>query len=312
MKKHFYLLIIFILPFVSLNAQQDPQFTQNAYTKLLTNPAYAGSEDKICAYALERIQWVGFEGAPQTTIFNVDGAIKKFGLGVSLENRIEGYENNFKINLSVAYRFSVNNGNLGVGVKWGVANSSLDATWKTPVGDNGANDPAIPPESGNALSFMDFGFGLYYKTSDLYLGISSTQLYKTEFEYVGETKTVSTILKRHYYITAGYDMPFTNPLLVFKPSVFVMSDGTNTQLSLTGIVEYNKKLWGGVSFRTDKAISGIVGVELFNWVKVGYSYDFVVSELMGYNDGTHEIMMGFCFDVKKDKTPERYKSIRFL
>ena len=34
--------------------------------------------------------------------------------------------------------------------------------------------------------------------------------------------------------------------------------------------------------------------------------------MMEYNDGTHELMMGFCLDVKKDKTPEKYKSIRFL
>ena len=298
--------------FVFLKAQQEPQFTQNAYTKLLVNPAYAGSEDMICAYALERLQWVGFDGAPQTTVFNIDGAVKRLGLGLSLENMIEGYENNFKVNLSVAYRFNVNNGNLGIGVKWGIANSNLEATWQTPVGDNGADDPAIPPETGNAMSFLDFGFGLYYKTSDLYLGLSSTQLYKTEFKYEGEEKTVATILKRHYYITAGYDMPFSNPLLVFKPNIFVMSDAVNTQLSVTGLIEYNKKMWGGVSLRTDKAISGIFGMDLFNWVKVSYSYDFVMSEMIGYNNGSHEIMMGFCLDVKKDKTPERYKSIRFL
>lgn len=298
--------------FVFIKAQQDPQFTQTSYTKLSTNPAYAGSEDKICVYAVERLQWVGLEGAPQITALNADGAIKRFGIGVSLLNSSEGFENNFKINLSLAYRFRVNNGDLGIGVKWGVANSTLDAQWQTPSGDNGSVDPAIPPESGSALSFLDFGFGLYYKTSDLYLGLSSTQLYKTEFTYEGEEKTTSTVLKRHYYITAGYNMPFANPLLVFKPSVFVMSDGVNTQLSGTGLIEYNKKVWGGVSLRTDKAISGIVGLELFKWVQISYSYDFVVSELMGYNDGTHEIMMGFCLDVKKDKTPERYKSIRFL
>jgi len=53
-------------------------------------------------------------------------------------------------------------------------------------------------------------------------------------------------------------------------------------------------------------------MELVNWVKISYSYDFLVSDMIGYNSGTHEIMMGFCIDVKKDKTPEKYKSIRFL
>lgn len=298
--------------------QQDPQFSQYYFTQLGINPAYAGSEDKICAYALQRLQWTNFEGAPSTTVFNADGAIKRFGLGISLLNDEFGFDKNFKVNLSISYKFPISTGNLAIGIKWGVANSSInlsDGGWITPT--DPANQDLAIPENGDALSYMDFGFGIFYKTTDLYLGISSTQLLDTEFEHsklntANETVTVNTSLKRHYYLTAGYNMPFSNPLLEFKPSVLVQSDGKNSQLALTTLIAYNKKLWGGVSLRTDNAIIGILGAELFKWVKISYSYDFVVSDLMGNNDGTHEIMMGFCLDVKKDKTPEKYKSIRFL
>ena len=311
MKKQSLFLAIFLMVSLLLKAQQDPQFTQTMFTQLLTNPGYAGSEDKICAYALQRIQWKGFDGAPSVTVFNVDAAIKnRFGLGLSLENDELGFDKNFKINLSIAYKQPIGNGKLGIGVKWGVANSAIDlqgSEWITPTHDP-ATDNAIPENGSEAMTFLDFGFGLYYKTQDLYLGISSTHLNEPEFKYEKGTPS----LKRHYYITAGYNLPFANPLLEFKPSVFVQSDGTNSQLAINALIAYNKKLWGGVSLRTDNAISGIFGLELFKWVKVSYSYDFVVSDLMGYNSGTHEIMMGFCLDVKKDKTPEKYKSIRFL
>ncbi len=231
-------------------------------------------------------------------------------MGLSLENDELGFDKDFKINLSIAYKQTIGNGKLGIGVKWGVANSAIDlqgSEWITPTHDP-ATDNAIPENGSEAMTFLDFGFGLYYKTQDLYLGISSTHLNEPEFKYEKGTPS----LKRHYYITAGYNLPFANPLLEFKPSVFVQSDGTNSQLAINALIAYNKKLWGGVSLRTDNAISGIFGLELFKWVKVSYSYDFVVSDLMGYNNGTHEIMMGFCLDVKKDKTPEKYKSIRFL
>ena len=309
MKKHIFFLSFFLISTLLLKAQQESQFSQVAYTQLLTNPGYAGSEGKICAYALQRSQWTGFDGAPTVTAFNLDAAIKnKFGLGLSLENDELGFDKNFKINLSVAYKASLRKGTLGIGVKWGVANSAVDATWNPPDADSPDLDPAIPNAKSEAMTFLDFGFGLYYKTEDLYLGISSTHLNEPEFNY----EKGSPSLKRHYYVTAGYNLAFANPLLEFKPNIFIQSDGTNSQLAFTGIIEYNKKLWGGVSLRTDNAITGIVGMELFKWVKVSYSYDFVVSELMGYNDGTHEIMMGFCLDVTKDKTPEKYKSIRFL
>jgi type IX secretion system PorP/SprF family membrane protein len=300
---------------VVLKAQQEPQYSQNTYTQLLVNPGYAGSDGRICAYALQRSQWTGFDGNPTITAFNVDGSFKRFGLGVSLENDAVGFETNLKLNLSVAYKIPLAKGNLGVGIKWGIVSSALSgAEWNTPE-EAASDDPAIPIAEANSLDFLDFGFGLFYKSEDLYLGISSTHLLESELEFDSNdegTTTSKVALKRHYYLTAGYNMPFANPLLEFKPSIFVQSDGTKSQLAFTGLVEYNKKIWGGVSLRTDKAIIGILGLELFKWVKVSYSYDFVVSDLMEYYNGTHEIMMGFCLDIKKDKTPEKYKSIRFL
>lgn len=313
MKKSIFFLFIFIMSTVVLMAQQESQYSQNTYTQLLHNPGYAGSDGRICAFALQRLQWTGFEGAPQVTAFNVDGSVKRFGIGISIENDVYGFDENLKANLSLAYKVALGNGNLGIGLKWGIVNSTINADWKTPVGDDGATDPAIPISGSNNTNFLDFGFGLYYKAEDLYLGISSTHLLESDLEFTSGTEGVTKVpVKRHYYITAGYNMPFANPLLEFKPNIFVQSDGVKTQLAFTGLFEYNKKLWGGVSLRTDKAIIGILGAELFKWVKVSYSYDFVVSDMMGHNSGTHEIMMGFCIDVKKDKTPEKYKSIRFL
>jgi len=322
MKKRFLFFAFFLMASMLLKAQQDPQFTQSMFTPLLVNPGYAGSEDKICAYALQRMQWTSFDGAPSITVFNIDAAIKnRLGLGLSLENDEFGFDKDLRVNISIAYKQPIGNGKLGIGVKWGIASSSIDvgdAGWITP--DVSANDdPAIPIDGSNEMNFLDFGFGLYYKTQDLYLGISSTHLLdgvdaaSFEFNSADDGSTTTMVaLKRHYYIMAGYNLPFANPLLEFKPGVLVQSDGTNSQLAINALIAYNKKIWGGVSLRTDNAISGILGVELFKWVKVSYSYDFVVSDLMEYNNGSHEIMMGFCLDVKKDKTPEKYKSIRFL
>lgn len=314
MKKYTFFFTVIVLFPVLLKAQQDPQFSQNMFTHLLINPGYAGSNDNISVYALNRTQWTGFEGGPMVTTLNMDAAINPFkipmGIGLSLQNDELGFNNDLQLNISLAYKQSLGDGNLGIGVKWGVANTSIStggSEWITPV-DPADNDPAIPVDGSEDMSLMDFGFGFFYKTEDLYLGISSTHINQAEFTL----DQSNARLTRHYYITAGYNLPFNNPLFEFKPGLIVQSDGKNSQLGFHGIVEYNKKVWGGVSLRTDYAITGIFGVELFKWVKVSYSYDFVVSDLMEYNNGSHEIMMGFSFDVKKDKTPEKYKSIRFL
>ena len=107
-------------------------------------------------------------------------------------------------------------------------------------------------------------------------------------------------------------MPITDTKFELNPSLLVQSDGSLTQISLNTHLSYNDKFWGGVSVRTDKTLTGMIGARLFNWVRVGYSYDMSISELSKYHQGSHEIMVGFCFDVKTDESPEQYKSIRFL
>jgi len=73
------LYILFSLLSIEIFSQQDPQFAQNADNLLFTNPAFAGMTEGICASAISRQQWVGFEGAPVTTLAGIHSGIKLFG-----------------------------------------------------------------------------------------------------------------------------------------------------------------------------------------------------------------------------------------
>ncbi|MDA3781076.1 MAG: type IX secretion system membrane protein PorP/SprF [Bacteroidales bacterium] len=312
-KKYLYMYMMFLLPLFSF-AQQDPQFSQNMFSQMSYNPGYVGSEDKICVAVLSRQQWVGFgDGSPKTSVFNFDAAINPFGIssgiGLSLMKDEYGFNENYGISIAYAYKLNIGNGSLGIGVNGGIINEAIDANWYVPESEfhqNPNNDPAIPGNE-SAMAF-DMGVGVFYRTQDLYVGFSSTHITQPEFDYEKGTPS----LKRHYYISGGYNIILANPLYEIKPSVFVQSDGASTQMSINTYLLYNKKLWGGVSLRTDNSIVAMAGIKLFNWVKVGYSYDIGTSDISSYNDGSHEIMIGFSFDVKTDKSPKKYKSIRFL
>jgi type IX secretion system PorP/SprF family membrane protein len=103
-----------------------------------------------------------------------------------------------------------------------------------------------------------------------------------------------------------------NPSLELLPSVFAFSDGKVIQLTITSLVRYNKKLWGGVSYRAGDALIGIIGLELFNGIRIGYSYDYTISDIGKTSSGSHEFMINYCFDLNLGKSPMKYKSIRFL
>ena len=124
---------IFISCFSTGYAQQDPAFSQTMSTLTLINPGSAGSEDKICLHAAHREQWVGFDGAPSTSLFSANGAFSFFGadhgVGLTFLNDAYGFNTDLGINLAYAYRLDLANGKLGLGINLGIVNKALGPGW---------------------------------------------------------------------------------------------------------------------------------------------------------------------------------------
>ncbi|MFW5819883.1 MAG: type IX secretion system membrane protein PorP/SprF [Bacteroidota bacterium] len=309
-----YSFIIILLSFTSLmtNAQQDPDFSQTRSVLTFFNPAAAGRNDKICLNAVHREQWVGFNGGPSQSFFSADGAFSFFGLdhgvGLSIVNDIYGFNTDLGISLDYAYRMDLGEGILAMGLNLGIINKALDPEWNIPEDlGNVQGDDQIPQNKESRVAF-DMGLGIFYNTEKLFFGISTTHLNQARISY----ENASPYLVRHYYLTAGYNLQLANPLFEVMPTFLLKSDGKANQIYLNTNVRYNKRFWGGVSYRGGSAIVGILGVELFNGVQVGYSYDFSTTKIGKYSSGSHELTLGYCFDLSLDRTPQKYKSIRFL
>ena len=52
--------------------------------------------------------------------------------------------------------------------------------------------------------------------------------------------------------------------------------------------------YAGLTFRTSDAIAVMLGGSMRNWT-VGYSYDYTVGKLSSISQGTHEIMVKYCY-----------------
>ncbi len=142
------------------------------------------------------------------------------------------------------------------------------------------------------------------------MGLSTTHLNQTSFTYPEEI--AETKLARHYYLLAGYSIQLANPMFEIMPSVMVQSDLRSNLIYLNTNLRYNKRFWGGVSYTVGGALTALFGIEMMNGLMIGYSYDFELSPLMKYNSGSHEVTVRYCFDLSVDKSPQKYKSIRFL
>jgi len=309
------LVVIIIFTIISLNlmAQQDPKFSQNMFLAPVYNPGAVGSGDRICLAAAFRNQWTGLPDAPIVTTFSAHMPLRflgrTHGVGLNLMNDNLAFNNDFLFSASYAFRIDLGTGNLGIGTSLGVANQSLTPDFYGADVIDPEGDPFIPNNGGSVFGF-DMGLGAFYNTDNLYVGVSTTHLNQTSFNYpedIAETKLI-----RHFYLLAGYNIQLTNPMFEIMPSVMVQTDTRSNQIYLNTNLRYNKRFWGGVSYSVGGAITALFGIELLNGIMVGYSYDFELSPLLKYNSGSHEVTVRYCFDLSIDKSPQKYESIRFL
>ncbi|MDZ7633664.1 MAG: type IX secretion system membrane protein PorP/SprF [Bacteroidales bacterium] len=314
MKKVRTVIFALIIPACAVFGQQDPVLSQYMFNTQTYNPGYSGMTGMITATAMTRQQWVGFPGAPSTTIFNVSTPFSLFGLrsgaGLLVEADKYGFSNDINLSLSYSYLFNLGSGTLGAGFSAGMLNKTLAPEWFIPSGPSHtppSGDPLIP-ENDESFVALDISAGIYYQALSYYAGFSVTHLNQPEIKY-SET---ATYVSRQYYLTAGYYFQLPNPSLELIPSVFIANDGATTQYLATAMVRYNKKIWGGVSYRISDAITGFAGVELYNGLKIGYGYDFPISEIRKGTSGSHEFVVSYSFDLGLGKSVTKYKSIRFL
>jgi type IX secretion system PorP/SprF family membrane protein len=287
------------------------------YDNVRTNPGSMGSMDMICITGIMRQQMLGFPGNPNNFFFSAEAPFNLFGakhgVGLTIYRDALGLQSDINLNLSYAFRFNIGEGTLGIGLNGGFVDNELTFQDFKPNDEVGI-DPNIPQGNPDGMTFT-MGAGLFYRSEEIYFGASVLNLnsptVKTTPTQSGTIES-SYNLTRHYYVTAGYNMQLNNPAWELKPAVLLISDEKTTQMDLNLTVAYNKKIWGGVSYRTGSAVIGMIGLQLIEGLKVGYSYDFYTSALMNHNQGSHEILLNYCFKIGAEKAPQKYKSIRYL
>jgi len=314
------ILSIFIFINILIQGQQDPSFSHSMFNLMAVNPAYAGSSDQVCWSIVNRKDWFGFDYSPGVIAANINSPFNLFnrthGVGLSIiQDQLVDNRNIRKLNLAYAYKFDAGPGKMNLGFSVGFYNitfSNIASLLITPDGGSIEDDPLIPsPNNNNNFNRFAFntGIGLFYKSDNLYAGLSSTNLLKPKYENSDSSSRVA----RGLYITSGYDIALSNPLIVFKPSILASMSGPFTKLEATGLLEYNKKIWGGISYRSGAAISALFGISLFNGLDIGLAYDLCTNPLGAkYGTGSYEIIVKGCFNLKVEKKTQQYKSVRFL
>lgn len=294
-------ILIFAMTYtLSSYGQQDPQYTQYMYNMNILNPAYAGSEGSLNIGILGRTQWTGIKGAPRTLTAAVNSPVgKRVGLGFSAILDEVGPAKEQNVYADFAYTIPVSNeGNLAFGLKGGVTFFNVDLT-SVNLGDNQADDLF---DENIHKTMPNFGAGLFYYTNNYYLGLSAPNFLKTKHL----NKNYQAVEDVHAFLTGGYIFNLSDNLDL-KPS-FLLKAATGAplsiDLSLNALIRKSLEL--GVSWRHDDSVSGMVNVKVSDMIRIGYAYDYTISELSNYSSGTHELIMLFHISNSKEALSPRF------
>jgi type IX secretion system PorP/SprF family membrane protein len=292
-----------------LSAQQDPMISQYMFSGHFLNPAYAGSHPYSNITLLGRKQWVGFDGSPFTSYLSFDMPIAKqhIGIGALVSNDQIGVTKRTQVSGTFSYHLHLSEkARLAAGLSAGLQFYSAKLS-KLTVWDS--EDQVFTSDiAGKTLPVV--GAGLYFYTQRFYAGVSLPNVlsYKPgTFAYVGGMDAPR--LERHYFGTVGYAIPI-NKNLDIKPAILVKYvPKTPVELDYNLNFLLYKTLWLGAAYRQGDGLVGMVEYQATKNLRIGYSYDFALTNMRKYNTGTHEIMLAWDF-VKDDGI--RYKSPRFF
>jgi len=304
MKKTIIILISVIFISTATKAQYDAMFTQYMFNEMYINPAYTGSKEAMSINLTHRQQWVNFPGRPITTSFTVHGPLanNKMGLGISVLNEQIGKLSRNLVYLNYAYRVKIGeNGNLSFGIMGGIHNqvNKLSELKPTEIGD-----AQISQNTPNIIS-PNFGSGIYYYTKKFYVGISiprmidDSYLFNSTGGIIKSTKIDPN--KFHYYFTIGNVFDVNENLKIKPQAMLKMVQNAPIQYDLNVNFLIKNKIWAGVSYRSGADVSALIGVQVNSQFLVNYSYDYALTKIQKYSQGSHEITLGYLFSYKQRK-----------
>jgi type IX secretion system PorP/SprF family membrane protein len=263
--------------------------TQVTNNLQLNNPAYAGFSGKLNGFLTSRHQWVGMEGAPNTQFLYLNGAPKdqNFGWGFGIMNDQIGFLNFSQISASYSYRIKLGSGQLSMGLQGGFLNQRFDPSL---LNLDNLIDPSFDEQNTN-LWRPQFGFGLYYETRKLALGVSAPWL------LTGNELSFQT--ERHLFANAAYLISISDNV-IFKPALQLkVLPGSTWQFDLVSNFIMWDRLWltGGV--RRGEGYFAGMRIKAAKSIWAGYSYDRMIGNIRGASGfNTHEIFISFNIEHK--------------
>jgi len=316
MVKWRFIYIICCLLLTSPVKAQDVEFSQFYANRLYLNPAFAGSEYVPVLGMSYRNQWpqnnrpfVTYSASYDQFVDLMNGGV---GLLVIQDNQGQGAIKTTTVSGMYSYSLDVNRYlSMNVGFKAGFIQRKLD--WSAFVFSDmidplyGVIYPSREIQPSNlSKSYWDFSMGIIVNYKNLYFGGVIDHLSEPNEAFNSEQNLA--VLPRKYTVHAGANIPMDYSRGLMKsnfsisPNILYQRQLDFEQINYGMYLSRNSWVIGAwlrhnLSFDFDAFII-LIGYQAEK-IRIGYSYDYVVSNLVKTNSGAHEISLSYLLGTAK-------------
>ncbi|MCG8311420.1 MAG: PorP/SprF family type IX secretion system membrane protein [Cytophagales bacterium] len=327
--------ILFLLTILNGYSQDNFYFSQYFQVGPAINPAFTGIDNFLDVKINYRNQWAGFDDSPSTNYIGVNGYIKKdaiqsyreYALRISNPDIIDSLSNiqsslksnikhgigghiiydrqgpfeqisgffNYAIHIPIGFKT-----NLSIGASASITSNRIDLSKiiLTKPDEDEYFQQLIA--QGGKNTYFDINPGFAFYGENWYLSYAAFKAIRTSIasdEVLDYDKSID------HNILMGLKFNLSTTTKLLPSAYYSYNNKVNNQWEANVKVMFNEKPWFGVSYRNTKAMVFMAGVYINNVFNISYSYDYTLSNLNNYNNGSHELHFGLMLNKKDLKSP---------
>lgn len=301
--KNLALVILTCLVGCSLFSQQRATFRMFNENLNLINPGFSATCSETTIKTQNRIQWMGFEEAPNTQLISFVHSYPRqnVGFGANIFTDSFGVFRRSGINVNGSYAFKLTRKfKISMGLALEFSHLGIN---KNKVKVTDANDDIVITSAGSNSWIPDFNFGVFAKHDKFFVGLSASNIISSSanpgkretslnsFSTLGELKNVY-----HVYAITGFNIEMNDDLALI-PTVYCNYVPNNPFYAQIGAkLKIKEFIEPGLFYGLNDAIIVSTKVNVNEQLNFAICYDYPIQSISNNSVGSVEILLGFTFD----------------
>lgn len=291
------LVLVLLLIVQAAHAQLESMYSLYRFNPQVINPSHSGTTAHSEFILINRQQWMGMEGSPQTVSLtgNIKYGLNK-GLGFVLINDQAGPVKTATIAGDFAYHIKLNQDwNLSGGIRLGMSSMSVNFSALRLIS---TVDPLFQGDRSTGMK-TNTGWGIKVSKGQDGLFFSIAQPRVLNYDFGSQNGAYKDVA--YYYAMAGTKVKLTDAVNLYPSALARISPDAPTTWDLNLTANVSNKFDVGASVRSQDSYGARLGVQVSPKLYMGYVYEVPTSALSKMASNTHEIALRFYVFKKGNK-----------